>query len=96
MYKNDEQAKEKMKHYVDLKNKARESLVKEGDMVLVKAPKENKLSTPFNTTLYIVTQKHGTQITAEGEVRMITLNSSHFKKDDIKPDRKARRRARRN
>lgn len=49
-------------------------------MVLVKVPKENKLSTPFNTTSYTVTQKHGTQITAEGEGRMITRKSCHFKK----------------
>ena len=86
VYKNDEQAKEKMNHYADFKNKARESLVKEGDRVLVKALKENKLSTPFNTTPYIVTQKHGTQITAEREGCMITRNSSHFKKVDIKPN----------
>ena len=86
VYKNDEQAKKKMKHYGDLKNKDRESLVKEGYMVLVKVPKENKLSTPFNTTPYIVTQKQGTQITAEGEGHVITRKSSHFKKVDIKPD----------
>lgn len=43
VYKNDEQAMKKMKHYADLKNKDRESLVKEGYMVLVKVPKENKL-----------------------------------------------------
>ena len=73
---NDNQAKEKMKHYADLKNKARESLVKEGDMILVKVPK-----VPFNTVTYIVTQKHGTLITAEGEGCMITRNSSHFKKN---------------
>lgn len=45
-----------MKHYADLKNKAREFSVKEGDMILVKVPNENKLSTPYNTTPYIITQ----------------------------------------
>lgn len=39
----DRQAKEKMKMYADTRNNAKKSYIKEGDTVLVKTPKENKL-----------------------------------------------------
>ena len=71
-----------MKSYADQKHKAKESKLKEGDVVLVKTPKENKLSTPFSAKPYVITSKNGTQITAENNSHTITRNSSYFKKVD--------------
>ena len=68
-----------MKLYADERNHARKSKVTIGDSVLVKQPKENKLSTPFDPKPYQVTNKKGTMVTAEREDKSITWNSSFFK-----------------
>ena len=72
----DKQKKLKMKLYADERNHARKSKVTIGDNVLVKQPKENKLSTPFDPKPYQVTNKKGTMVTAEREDKSITRNSS--------------------
>jgi hypothetical protein len=75
-----------MKSYADESNKAKESQLKMGDVVLVKIPKENKLSTPFSPQPYLITEKKGTQITVKNNSHSITRNSSHFKKTEASPD----------
>ena len=48
---------------------------------LVQQRKKNKLSTRFNKTPYVVTHRHGSQITARNkDDHCITRNVSHFKK----------------
>ncbi len=74
---NDQEAKEKMKMYADRKSKP--CTLETGDTVLIKQPKENKLSTPFNPKPCKVVSRKGTMITAQQGSRTITRNCSHFK-----------------
>lgn len=75
-----------MKVYADMRNNAKESYIKVGDTVLVKTPKENKLSTPFSSKRYIVKERNGNQITAERGGQTILRNSSHYKKIKVDLD----------
>ena len=50
------------------------------DTVLIGQPKQEKLSTPYHSTLVIVTKKHHSMLTAENAAQKVTHNSSHFKK----------------
>ena len=74
---NDLKAKQKMKIYADKKSKP--CMIKEGDAVLVKQPKANKLTTPFNPKPYKVVSRKGSMITAKQGEHSITRNSSYFK-----------------
>ena len=50
-----------------------------GDTVLVRQPKKNKLSTPFNPEPLVVEEKKGSMVTASDGFKSITRNSSMFK-----------------
>ena len=80
MIERDSSCKNNMKEYADMRNHASESDIKERDVVLVKQPITNKLTTPFNSNPMLVTKKKGSMITAENEDRRVTRNSSFFKK----------------
>lgn len=71
--------KSAMKNYADKKGSAKENLIKPGDVVLVKQPKKNKLSTPFNPSPLVVEKKKGTMVTAHNKSKSVTRNSSQFK-----------------
>ncbi len=58
----DQRNKQKMQQYSDKKNRAQPSAVKEGDMVLLKQPKTNKLSTSFDPNPYQVVKRHGSSV----------------------------------
>ena len=77
---NDFERKTKMKLYADNKRHTRVSDLQVGDSVLVRQPKENKLTTPFNPQPLEVIQKKGSMITAGNSRRSITRNSSFFKR----------------
>ena len=88
----DKAAKEKMKEYAYSKSN-KECNIKVGDSVLVKQPRLNKLTTPFNPIRHTVMEKRGSMITAVSDAtnKLITRNYSFFKKispevrkDDIK------------
>ncbi|PFX30270.1 hypothetical protein AWC38_SpisGene4973 [Stylophora pistillata] len=70
--------KQKMKVYADLKAHAQEREIKPGEVVL-RQPKQNKLSTPYNPKLFIVEEQKGTMVTASNGSRTVTRNSSQFK-----------------
>ena len=53
----DAEQKKKIKAYADQKLGVRESNIKLGDTVLIKQPKANKLSTPFNPVPLVVEEK---------------------------------------
>ena len=74
---NDQEAKLKMKMYADRRSKP--CMIETGDAVVVKQPKENKLTTPFNPKPYKVLSRKGSMITAQRGSHKITRNSSHFK-----------------
>eukprot|EP00795_Rhopilema_esculentum_P003861 gene3861-15158_t len=80
--------KGKMKENTDRAQRAKASGIDIGDTVLVKQPKQNKLSTNFNPDPYIVIEKKGKMLTAynEGKDHTITRNISHFKRFPIQKE----------
>ena len=65
--------------YSDRKSHAKTNEISNGDQVLVKQERQNKLSTNFNPTPLTVINKKGTMITAQRpDGSSITRNSSHF------------------
>ena len=63
MWKQDTIVKEKMKTYADKQAKALRANLKQGEVVLVKQPKLNKLSIPFAPTPLVVSDMKGSMIT---------------------------------
>ena len=75
--KRDAEAKGIMKCYADKRLHAEANPIDVGDTstVLVKQPRLNKLSTPFNPTPLVVTERNGTMITAQrGDRSKVTRN----------------------
>jgi hypothetical protein len=71
----------KMKTHFENKHCVKPSQFKVGDSVLVKQEKKDKLTTPFNPTPLKIKEEKGSMITAtDGQNKIITRNSSHFKK----------------
>ena len=77
---NEQKSQNYQKEYTDKRRHAKESTIQIGDTVLVKQYKENKLTTRFNKTPYIVIDRKGTKVTAENLKHRITRNVSHFKR----------------
>jgi hypothetical protein len=70
-----------MKKHFENKHCVKPSQFKVGDSVLVKQEKKDKLTTPFIPTLLKIKEKKGSmQTSADGQNKMITRYSSHFKK----------------
>ena len=82
MNMNDRKSKSYNKQYIDTKKRAQDILFKRGDRVLVRQPKENKLTTYYNPTPLRITNVKGTMITAqfENQENGITRHATHFKK----------------
>ena len=75
----DAEQKKKIKAYADQNLGVRENNIKLGDTVLIKQPKANKLSTPFNPVPLVVEEKKGSMITASDRHKTVMHNSSMFK-----------------
>ena len=71
--------KEKMKEYADKCSDAKSTDLSVGDKVLIKQPKQNKMSTPFKPEPLQITHKKGSMITAQNGECNVTRNSSFFK-----------------
>ena len=54
--------------------------IQQGDTVVVRQCRKEKLSTPYHPSLLTVTEKNHSMITAENATKKVTRNSSHFKK----------------
>ena len=78
----DKESKNKMKKYADKNRNVKSSNFQINDTVLVKQPKTNKLTPPFDTDPYVIIAIKGNMITARSTTneRCITRNSSFFKK----------------
>ena len=76
---NDAASKGKMKAYADKRRHTYPSSLKEGDNVLIKQPKLNKLTPLYNPEPYTVVQKNGSMVTAERNGHFITRSSSNFR-----------------
>lgn len=63
----DKWLKEKGKQYYDKANRAKECELGQGDRVLIRAPKENKLSPNFSPKEYKVIDRKGNSVTLESE-----------------------------
>ena len=77
----DDLAKQKVNMYAGRRANAKPLPIREGDMVLLRQEKKNKLSTPFEGIPYTVFQKKGSMVTAERTTdrRMVTRNTKDFK-----------------
>ena len=53
MRENDDKAKQKMKHYAELRNSVNKKELDVGDTVLVKQRKMNTLTTPFDSSKFL-------------------------------------------
>jgi hypothetical protein len=76
----DQAKKEKMKQHADNKAYVKTPDIKEGDRVLVKQKKTNKLSTAYEVEPYTVDQVNGSQITASNHIHQVTRHVNLFKK----------------
>ena len=77
--KRDAIQKQKMKIYADLKAHAQERQIKPGEVVLMRQPRQNKLSTSYNPKPFVVEEKKGTMVTASNVSQFVPRNSSQFK-----------------
>lgn len=77
--KKDTDAKQKRKEYADKKTGAKRSKIRIGDPVLVKQPKLNKLTPPFNPKPGVILEKKGSMVTVRHNDRTVTRDASHFK-----------------
>ena len=85
--KRNTEANNSMKCYADKRQRAKANPVTTGDTVLVRQPKLDKLSTPYDPTLPIVKERKGTMITAErGDRSKVTRNVSMFHSIQIQTD----------
>ena len=82
MRQRDANQKTKLMEYEDQRRHATPSNINPGDIVLVKQPKHNKTTTPYDSSPYVVTERKGTLVTAKRNEKEITSNSSHFKRID--------------
>jgi predicted RNA-binding protein len=74
-----------MKEYADQRRRSETSGTKVGDVVLIRQPKTNKLSTPFNPHPYKVVARKGSMVTAEHGSHKVTRNVSFFKRIETTP-----------
>eukprot|EP00795_Rhopilema_esculentum_P010266 gene10266-18960_t len=77
---NDRDSKAKAKVYYDKRQHTKPSGIKEGDLVLVKQARKNKLTSKFDPKPYRVIDIRGTKVIAERSDHRITRNISFFKK----------------
>ncbi len=76
----DEKKKSTMKSYSDERNRAKPNNITLGDTVLLRQPKLNKLSTPFDPEPFHVVAVKNSMVTARNKLRTVTRNSFLFKK----------------
>jgi hypothetical protein len=74
-----------MKSYSDKRNRAKPNNITLGDTVLLRQPKLNKLSTPFDPEPFRVVAVKDSMITARNKLKTVTRNSSFFKKIPHRP-----------
>ena len=76
----DAKRKEEMKEYANNCSRAKRTDLTVGDKVLIKQPKQNKMSTPFKPETLEIKDNKGSMIAAPNAERTVTRNASFFKK----------------
>ena len=82
--------KKRERWHADCQRNARESEIQEGDKVLLRQEKENKLSTPYKQSPFTVIQKNGNSVLVEADGvecrRNVTCVKKYFERDyDVLP-----------
>ncbi|CAB4038457.1 uncharacterized protein K02A2.6-like [Paramuricea clavata] len=85
IHEKDSEKKRKMKEHADQRRRSETSGIKVGVVVLIRQPKTNKLSTPFNPYPYKVVARKGSKVTAEHCPHKVTRNVSFFKRIQTTP-----------
>ena len=62
--------KQKMKIYADHKTSSQETQITPGNIVLMRQPKQNKLSTPYNPKPFAVEEKKGSMVKCKMDLRL--------------------------
>ena len=75
----DERLEKNQKEYTDSKRRVKCADIKKRDLVLVRQPKSNKMSTKYDPMPYEVTNRRGKRITAIRSGKYITRNILFFK-----------------
>ena len=70
----------KLKQHADHQKKAKKRDFKVGDKVVVKSEKGNKFTTPYQPEPHVIQAKKASILTAASKDRVVTRNSSFFKK----------------
>ena len=77
----DQQAEQRMKAYVDKRNRASTSDIASGDKLLLKQARQNKLSTLYDPHPFTVLERRGPSLILQrGDGRMFMRNVSHVHK----------------
>lgn len=76
----DDMAKDRMKHYAEMRRHVAPLALTIGDKVLCRQKKDGKLCPVYNPRPYKIIAIKGSMITAKRNDHIITRNSSHFKK----------------
>eukprot|EP00794_Sanderia_malayensis_P021283 gene21283-23355_t len=69
-----------MKESVDVTSHPKCSDIKVGDLVVIREPKQNKLSLKFNPLPYTVVARKGSRVTVHRDGHYVTSNISFLKK----------------
>ena len=81
----DAEAKEKMKKNADARKNVKESMISEGDLILIRQKQRNKTVSPFDPRPYVVLQRNGSQIVAQREEKVVERHVNHCKRFHGKP-----------
>ena len=73
----DEKAKTEMKQYAAQRRRAKDTVIRIGDTVLLHQKKHTKFSTKFDPRPFHVARKKGTMITAVRSGKYVTRNKMH-------------------
>ena len=76
----DKVKKDRMKRDADKRNRAAESMLRIGDLVLLKQKEKNKLNLPWDPMPYRVSSLKGSRVAAHRRGAQVTRNSSYFKR----------------
>jgi hypothetical protein len=79
----DEKKKSTMKSYSDERNRAKPNNITLGDTVLLRQPKLNKLSTPFDPEPFHVVAVKNSMVTARNKLRTVRAIPSYSRKYPI-------------
>ena len=64
-----------MKKKADARKNVKESVISEGDLILIRQMQRNKTVSPFDPRPYLVIQRNGSQIVAQREEKVVLITT---------------------